>query len=792
MDNWRFMPFIAPSSKQESVLKSEKVTVTVERVFSFGAFVRLPDGTEGYIRRRELAWERDVDPRQLLAAGDEFEAVALPPGDQSRGGRLLELSRRAALADPWQEFSRLYKRGDVVRGQVVDVVPFGVFVEILPGVDGWVPSKDLSDLGVEKPDDLLWVGDEVETIITRIGRQDKKVRLSIRERMRQLDQAATEALRGRPSAVGVSIAEQVGLSAADVQRSIEGEPGVDEESGAIDPQRIGRVLVVDMDAAVRKPLVEWFGHQGCWASGAGSETEAAASLAHQPYGLILVDVDLPGEEGLSLLSKIDQLRADGEKPVVAVMGSFESIEKRIAELEGSSAAEILVKPLDLDEVRRLLRRIERGEPARPGLGWPDDGAESVASESSHRDTGRKAVSEPEGPSLSRQLAATLDRLVRTARAEGGLVVHIDPTSRAASIRAQTGNLDLDRDALYSLEDSPVGDVIREGRWVLEGQASRKAKRFRKLLDLLPFESCIGVPVEERGDRRHALFLFHRAPQIFSRYRVRDAQAAATLMAAAIERDEVKEHLRDQQKLLLQGQLAAGFGHEVFNKISGIELGLRNLQLDCKALTTEASGLRSKDSQRFQDLQRALESTLGTVMDLKDTVGLFQQLSRSRPETVLDANQVVEQAVRQLHSLAYRNNVEIQTELAPDLPRLVGDATQLQQVILNLMLNAIQQMALKSKAGGTLQVKTSARDERQRRIAIQVKDEGPGIHKELWEEIFELGYSTRPGGTGLGLFVARSLAESLGGRLVVEQSVIPIGATFLLELPALAEEREGEE
>jgi signal transduction histidine kinase len=190
------------------------------------------------------------------------------------------------------------------------------------------------------------------------------------------------------------------------------------------------------------------------------------------------------------------------------------------------------------------------------------------------------------------------------------------------------------------------------------------------------------------------------------------------------------------------------------------------------------------------LQRALDNTLHTVMGLKQTVGLFQQLIRSRPETGLDANQVVKQAVRQLEPIAYRNNVEIQTELASDLPRLAGDATQLQQVILNLMLNAIQQMALKSKAGGTLQVKTFTRSDGGRRIAIQVKDEGPGIHRQLWEEIFALGYSTRPGGTGLGLFVARSLAESLGGRLIVEQSVIPIGTTFLLELPIVDEDREG--
>jgi signal transduction histidine kinase/DNA-binding response OmpR family regulator/predicted RNA-binding protein with RPS1 domain len=765
----------------------ETVKVTVERVFSFGVFVRLPDGTEGYIRQRELTWERNVDPRQLLAVGDLFEEIVLPPGDQASQGRRLELSRREALPSPWQEFFQRYRQGDVVRGQVVDIVPFGVFVEILPGVDGLVPVNDLSALGVDRPDDLLWVGDQVETVITRLGRRDRKVRLSIRQRMRQLDLAAKEAFLNRPENAGISIAQQLGVSAADVKRKIAGEPARDRARREIDPQQIGPVLVVDMDAAVRHPLVEWFRRRGYQAAEADCEAKALEILSRQSYGLILVDVDLPGGEGLSLVGQIDRLPPDAEKPVVAVMGGVGSIEEQISELE-KSVAEVLVKPLDLEEVERLLSRVERGESLGLRDGWSDDMAEGVAAESFRQRAGLEAFPGRDHLSLSQRVAAILEHLVETTQAEEGLLLCVDPISHTVSILAQVGDLTLSRDALYAVEDSPVRDVIREGRWVQEGRASEKAGRFRKLLDLLPFESCVGVPVEERGDRRHALFLFHRAPQAFSRYRVRDAQAAATRMAAAIEHDKVETHLRGQQKLLLLGQLAAGFGHEVYNKVSGIELGLRNLQVDFEALVSEATGSRLKGSLGWQDLQGALEGTLRTVLDLKQTVGLFQQLTRSRHEALLDVNRVVEQATRQLQPMAYRNNVEIQSELASDLPRLAGDATQLQQIVLNLMLNAVQQMALKSKAGGMLRVRTCVHGNGRQWIAIQVEDEGPGIHKQLWEEIFSLGYSTRPGGTGLGLFVARSLAESLGGRLVVEQSVIPIGTTFLIELPVVNRNR----
>lgn len=72
----------------------------------------------------------------------------------------------------------------------------------------------------------------------------------------------------------------------------------------------------------------------------------------------------------------------------------------------------------------------------------------------------------------------------------------------------------------------------------------------------------------------------------------------------------------------------------------------------------------------------------------------------------------------------------------------------------------------------------------RLVQVRFKDTGPGIHYKLWEKIFDLGFTTRDGGSGLGLYIARSLVESMGGRIIVENSFIPIGTTFLIELPTL--------
>jgi two-component system sensor histidine kinase FlrB len=69
------------------------------------------------------------------------------------------------------------------------------------------------------------------------------------------------------------------------------------------------------------------------------------------------------------------------------------------------------------------------------------------------------------------------------------------------------------------------------------------------------------------------------------------------------------------------------------------------------------------------------------------------------------------------------------------------------------------------------------------VQARFSDTGPGIHRQLWEKIFALGFTTRAGGSGLGLYIARSLMGSMGGRIVLEESLVPLGTTFLVELPA---------
>src|SRR3981189_2870875 len=134
----------------------------------------------------------------------------------------------------------------------------------------------------------------------------------------------------------------------------------------------------------------------------------------------------------------------------------------------------------------------------------------------------------------------------------------------------------------------------------------------------------------------------------------------------------------------------------------------------------------------------------------------------------------------LRSAANRYSISIRTDLAEDLPKVMADRVQLQQVFMNLMLNGID--AMKGRAGGgELTIKSVAGDGQ---LLISVSDTGVGLPPEQADQIFRAFFTTKDNGTGMGLSISRSIIESHGGRLWANANSAR-GATFQFTLPATA-------
>jgi PAS domain S-box-containing protein len=186
-----------------------------------------------------------------------------------------------------------------------------------------------------------------------------------------------------------------------------------------------------------------------------------------------------------------------------------------------------------------------------------------------------------------------------------------------------------------------------------------------------------------------------------------------------------------------------------------------------------------------DVEKAREATMRIVKDGNRAVEIIDRLRAlykkgSPPERQLvDVNDVVREMLVLLRGEATQNSVSMRTELSSDLPKVRADRVQLQQVCLNLMLNAIEAM---KDTGGELTIRSGRTDDDQ--LLISVSDTGMGLPAEQTGQIFDAFFTTKPAGSGMGLTISVSIIESHGGRLWAGGNA-KRGATFYFTLPSAA-------
>ena len=156
-----------------------KYTGTVKSLMDFGAFVDI-GGVDGLVHVSEMAWTKVKHPSDILKVGDRIEVTVL---DFDAGKKRISLTMKKEEDNPWFGISEKYRVGDIVKGTVVRLVPFGAFVEIEKGLDGLVHISQISNVRIGRPGDVLHTGQEVEAKIIEINEEQKKINLSIKEVM---------------------------------------------------------------------------------------------------------------------------------------------------------------------------------------------------------------------------------------------------------------------------------------------------------------------------------------------------------------------------------------------------------------------------------------------------------------------------------------------------------------------------------------------------------------------------------------------------------------------------------
>jgi PAS domain S-box-containing protein len=256
----------------------------------------------------------------------------------------------------------------------------------------------------------------------------------------------------------------------------------------------------------------------------------------------------------------------------------------------------------------------------------------------------------------------------------------------------------------------------------------------------------------------------------------DGGVAMAFITDITERKRVEGQLQRQREVLYQseklaalGTMAAGIAHEMNNP-----LGIITARIEVMLLDAEQQQLPAQVLDDLQVLHRASQRVARIAASLRS-------FARHTPgdRVPVDLNAVVEEGLLLMQKPLAADNVQILTSLAPELPAILGDASTLHQVLMNLLTNAREAMP----EGGQIRIETASA-ERPGWIRLLVADTGPGIPADEIAKIFDPFFTTKRAGTGLGLSVSYGIIQEHGGTVDV-QSRPGAGTTFILSFPASA-------
>ena len=223
------------------------------------------------------------------------------------------------------------------------------------------------------------------------------------------------------------------------------------------------------------------------------------------------------------------------------------------------------------------------------------------------------------------------------------------------------------------------------------------------------------------------------------------------------------------RVTTMGELTASLAHEVNQPIA--------------AAVTDANTCLRWLNREQPDVEEAREAASRVV---KDATRAAEIISRVRTlfkkgaaqRELVDINEIIREMVALMSSEITRNSISVRTELAEDIPQIMGDRVQLQQVLMNLMINGIDAM---KEVNGTRRLDIKSQRAENNELTVSVADSGVGLPSQHADQIFNAFFTTKLHGTGMGLRISRSIAESHGGRLWAANNSSR-GATFYLALP----------
>jgi C4-dicarboxylate-specific signal transduction histidine kinase len=538
---------------------------------------------------------------------------------------------------------------------------------------------------------------------------------------------------------------------------------------------IVKILNVDADDASRQAKSRTLQHADYTVLEAASGADALWLVRTEQPELVLLDVRLPDMSGYEVCRRIKSNPATATVIVVQMSATFAPDGEHGQSLEECADA-YMTAPVQPTELVATIRALLRLRQAEVELRQTRDALEARvhartaelqrAIKALRRQNTRRALSEQALQTSYQFLQSTLDALSSHIAIlnEAGAILEVN-ASWQQFIAVHDVSLPFDSHGMAFDEffttvaggcDAPsVHAVITGTRAVLAQQRQTFSCEYTCQRQPEPLWFLVRVTRFDAPQGARAVVVIENITEV--------KRAEANLR-------HQQEALYQSERLATMGALLASVAHELNNP-----LGVAQMQLDLLAEELKDSDLQ----EHITELQQVTGRCIRIVQN-------FLTLARRNPpqRTAVQLNAVVEAGLQLLAHTLRLDSVIVHQHLAADLPLIGADASQLQQVVVNLLLNA--QQVLHHVAAPRWISLTTWHDAARARVVLQIADSGPGIPAGLRARIFEPFFTTKPVGigTGLGLSVCQGIIESHGGTIRVDHQP-GAGAVFCIELPVEA-------
>ncbi|MDD5555914.1 MAG: response regulator [bacterium] len=590
----------------------------------------------------------------------------------------------------------------------------------------------------------------------------------------------------------------------------------------------GRIMVVDDDPDVRNVLARYLTGEG-WEVVATDDAAAAADGA-AGCDLLLLDIRMPGVDGIDLLGRCRQTAPATE---VIIITGHASMETAIRALE-YGAFDYLLKPLDLDllcrtarralekkrlvdENRRLLEELtdsnrRLADLARTLERRVEERTRELAESKEAAERGARRLATIN--EITRAVTSSLDlrEVLRIVASETGKIIRFD----RASITLTDGLRSVNK--VYFLKPAPEGEpedgapfpiggtgierVIRTGEPLIrDGLDTAAVFPEDEFIRATGMRSGIVLPLISRGVpigtfnlgsaeagaygaedgavlRQIAgqiaiaienADLYRRLRQYSDSLESMVARRTEDLQRSIAELRAAQDRLVQSEKLAATSKLIAGVAHEIKNPLNSMAFATANIE---KALSSPLD--RKKALALCRENLSILRSDIARLGEMVNAFMSFTKPVRVQREAA-DPNEIVREVVRRLGPELAAKRIGLDERYDPAVPRLMLERDPFHRALLNLLLNARDA----APRGGAIRLSTRRAGGR---VEIEVADDGCGIPPEIRDRVFDIFFTTKAEGAGLGLAQVYRTVESHGGTITF-RSEVGGGTTFLISLPA---------